>query len=89
MEKITSLQNPLVKKALSLREARERRALGMTIIDGMRVVVAAPGAAGRDFATRMADQLRGAGHREPLIVGALADAYQLLELDNPQFERFE
>ena len=59
------------------------------IIDGMRVVVAAPGAAGRDFATRMADQLRGAGHREPLIVGALADAYQLLELDNPQFERFE
>ena len=38
MEKITSLQNPLVKKALSLREARERRALGMTIIDGMREI---------------------------------------------------
>lgn len=38
MEKITSLQNPLVKKAQSLREARERRSLGMTIIDGAREI---------------------------------------------------
>jgi hypothetical protein len=60
-----------------------------TIIDGMRVVVAPPGAAGRDFASRMADQLRAAGHREPTIVGTLAEAYRLLELDNPQFERIE
>ena len=59
------------------------------IIGGMRVVVAPPGAAGRDFATRMADQLRGAGHREPSIVGALADAYQLLELEDPQFDPIE
>jgi hypothetical protein len=59
------------------------------IIDGMRVVVAPSGAAGLDFASRMADQLRAAGHREPMIVGTLAEAYQLLELDNPQFERIE
>ena len=52
----------------------------------MRVVVAPPGTAGRDFASRMADQLRAAGHREPLIVGTLFEAYRLLELDNPQFE---
>jgi hypothetical protein len=59
------------------------------IIDGMRVVVAPPGAAGMDFTTRIADQLRGAGHREPQIVGTLAEAYRLLEIDNPQFERID
>jgi hypothetical protein len=59
------------------------------IIDGMRVVVAPPGAAGLDFASRLADQLRAAGHREPQIVATLAEAYRLLELDNPQFERID
>jgi hypothetical protein len=59
------------------------------IIEGMRVVVAPPAAAGLDFAIRIADQLRAAGHREPLIVETLGEAYRLLELDNPQFERIE
>lgn len=38
MEKITSLQNALIKKAAGLREARERREQGMTIIDGAREI---------------------------------------------------
>jgi TrmH family RNA methyltransferase len=38
MEKITSLQNPLIKKAQALREARDRREQGMTIIDGAREI---------------------------------------------------
>jgi len=38
MEKITSLQNTLIKKAQALREARERREQGMTIIDGAREI---------------------------------------------------
>jgi hypothetical protein len=66
-----------------------QRGQGPAIIDGMRVVVASPGAAGLDFASRIADQLRAAGHREPQIVATLAEAYRLLELDNPQFERIE
>ena len=33
MEKITSLQNFLIKNAQSLREARERREQGMTIVE--------------------------------------------------------
>src|SRR5271165_6808684 len=36
MDKITSLQNALIKHALALREPRERREQGMTIIDGER-----------------------------------------------------
>ena len=38
MEKITSLQNGLIKKAQALREARHRRETGMTIIDGAREI---------------------------------------------------
>ena len=38
MEKITSLQNVLIKKAQALREARERRERGVTIIDGAREI---------------------------------------------------
>ncbi len=38
MKKITSLQNGLIKKAQALREARERREQGMTIIDGAREI---------------------------------------------------
>ena len=38
MEKITSLQNVLIKKAQALREARERRERGATIIDGAREI---------------------------------------------------
>jgi TrmH family RNA methyltransferase len=38
MEKITSFQNTLIKKVQSLREARERREQGMTIIDGAREI---------------------------------------------------
>jgi RNA methyltransferase, TrmH family len=38
MDKITSFQNVLIKKAQALREARERREMGMTIIDGAREI---------------------------------------------------
>jgi TrmH family RNA methyltransferase len=38
LEKITSLQNTLVKEAQALRESRERREKGMTIIDGAREI---------------------------------------------------
>lgn len=38
MEKITSLQNALIKKVQALREARGRRDAGMTIIDGAREI---------------------------------------------------
>jgi TrmH family RNA methyltransferase len=38
MEKITSFQNPWVKKVQALREAAERRAQGLTIIDGPREI---------------------------------------------------
>ena len=38
MEKIISFQNILIKKVQALREARERRAQGMTIIDGVREI---------------------------------------------------
>ena len=59
------------------------------IIEGMRVVVAPPGAAGLDFAERISEQLRMAGHREPTIVATLDDAYRLLALDDPQFDRVD
>lgn len=59
------------------------------IIDGIRVVVAPAGAAGLDFVTRLSEQHRAAGHSEPVVVETLAEAYRLLELDNPQFERIE
>jgi TrmH family RNA methyltransferase len=38
MDKITSLQNEGIKKAQALREARERRERGATIIDGAREI---------------------------------------------------
>ena len=38
MEKIISLQNVLIKKTQALREARDRREQGMTIIDGAREI---------------------------------------------------
>ena len=41
MEKITSLQNSLIKKAQALREASERREQGMTVIDGAREIMRA------------------------------------------------
>ena len=59
------------------------------IIDGQRVVVAPPGAAGRDFAGQIADQLRTAGHREPTIVATLEEAYRLLDLEKPEFDRVD
>jgi TrmH family RNA methyltransferase len=38
MDKITSFQNVLIKKAHALRESRERREQAMTIIDGTREI---------------------------------------------------
>jgi hypothetical protein len=59
------------------------------IIDGQRVVVAPPGAAGAEWAARLAEQRRTAGHSQPTIVATLEEAYRLLGLDNPQFDRVE
>ena len=59
------------------------------IIDGVRVVVPPGGAAGLDFVRLIADQLRAAGHREPVIADTLEEACRLLDLENPQFDRFE
>ena len=56
------------------------------IIDGERVVVAPPGAAGAEWAALLADQRRAAGLREPTIVATLEEAYRLVGLDNPQFD---
>jgi hypothetical protein len=55
-----------------------------SIIDD-RVVVA-PRAAGEEYVRAIREQQRLAGHREPIIVPTLSEAYSLLGLDNPQFE---
>ncbi|UYN96127.1 MAG: hypothetical protein KIT25_04045 [Enhydrobacter sp.] len=49
-------------------------------------VIVAPRAAGEEFARTIRDQQRLAGHREPIIVPTLGEAYALLDLDNPLFE---
>jgi len=67
----------------------EQRGQRPAIIEGVRVVVAPPTAAGSDFASRLSTQLRMAGHREPLIVETIEEAYRHLELDDPQFEQIE
>lgn len=50
MDKITSLQNPLVKRAVRLRERRERDALSLFLIEGYRELSRAIGA-GRQIDT--------------------------------------
>jgi len=57
------------------------------IIEGQRVVVAPPGAAGAEWAALLADQRRTAGLSQPTIVATLEEAYRLLGIDNPQFDR--
>ena len=57
------------------------------IIEGQRVVVAPPGAAGAEWAALLAEQRRTAGLSQPTIVATLEDAYRLLGIDNPQFDR--
>ena len=59
------------------------------IIEGQRVVVAPPGAAGAEWAAQLAEQRRAAGLSQPTVVATLEEAYRLLGLDNPQFERAE
>jgi hypothetical protein len=56
------------------------------IIDGHRVVVAPPGAAGAEWAALLTEQRRTAGLGQPTIVATLEEAYRLLELDDPQFD---
>jgi len=55
------------------------------LVSESRVVVA-PSAATRDFARIIRDSQLMAGHREPLIVATLEEAYAALGLDDPQFE---
>ena len=57
------------------------------IIEGQRVVVAPPGAAGAEWAALLAEQRRTAGLSQPTIVATLEDAYRLLGIDNPQVDR--
>lgn len=57
------------------------------IIEGQRVVVAPPGAAGAEWAALLAEQRRAAGLSQPIIVATLEEAYQVLGLNNPQFDR--
>ena len=59
------------------------------IIDGYRVVVAPASAAGLDFVRQIVNELRAAGHREPVIAETLEEAYRLLGLENPQFDRVD
>jgi len=59
------------------------------IIEGERVLVAPIGTPGFDFAKRISEQMRGAGLRDAAVVGTLEDAYRLLTLDHPEFERIE
>ena len=59
------------------------------VIDGYRVVVAPASAAGLDFVRLIVNDLRAAGHREPVIAETLEEAYRLLGLENPQFDRVE
>lgn len=56
------------------------------IIEGQRVVVAPPGAAGAEWVTRLGEQRRSAGLRLATIVETLEEAYRVLGLDNPQFD---
>lgn len=49
-------------------------------------VVVAPRSAGEEYARAIREQQRLAGHREPMIVPTLGEAYALLGLENPQFE---
>ncbi len=49
-------------------------------------VVVAPRTAGEEFARIIRDQQRLAGHREAIIVPTLAEAYNLLGLDDARFE---
>src|SRR5476649_822037 len=52
------------------------------IIDGFRVVVPPDGAAGLDFVRLIADQLRAAGHREPVIADTLRSEEHTSELQS-------
>ena len=63
-----------------------QRAQRPAIIEGQRVVVAPPGAAGFEWATVMAQQQRAAGLREPTIVATLEEAYLLFGIENPRFD---
>lgn len=51
-----------------------------------RVVVVAPNGAGMDFVRIVREAQRLAGHREPIIVATLEEAYLALEMPAPQFE---
>jgi hypothetical protein len=57
------------------------------IIDGMRVAVAPTNSSGADYASTIARLQRTAGHREPIIVATLEEAYRILEIDGPDFEK--
>jgi len=62
-----------------------RRGQAPAIISDARVVVA-PHVASREVARLIRDEQLLAGHREPLIVSTLAEAYAVLGVDEPSFE---
>ena len=57
------------------------------IIDGQRIVVAPPGAAGAEWVARLGEQRRSAGLPLATVVATLEEAYEVLGLNNPQFDR--
>ena len=54
-----------------------------------RVVVVAPHGAAAEFVRIVREQQRLAGHREPILVATLEEAYLALELTDPHFEPLE
>jgi RNA methyltransferase, TrmH family len=82
MEKITSFQNLLIKKVQALREARERRAQGMTIIDGAREIKRA-----LDAGIIFEKVFYVKGQQEDLLKKLVAGKIESIEVDDKIMEK--
>jgi len=82
VEKITSLQNNLVKKVQALREAHERRETGMTIVDGVREIKRA-----LDAGIVFDKVIYVHGSQEALIAQLFADKVDLVEVSSNVMEK--
>ncbi len=78
--RITSAQNPRIKQAARLRDARHRRKQGRIIIDGLREIARAAAAGVRLTEVFLCEQRRGrleASPEWPTIVGSGAALFEL------------
>jgi len=82
MEKITSFQNVLIKSTQALRESRDRRERGMTIIDGAREIRRAF-EAGIDIDKVFYVQ----GHQEALLKQLSSKKIELIEISDKIIEK--